>query len=262
MAQKKTGIVKASPAQSALARPMEAWEIEAAEQAKSEVAHETIGLPRINKDGHEIKIDGKTVEGNKLRLVIVDYIFTHTYFKNKYQEGVSASPDCYAYGTQDNGLVPHESSKDKQCATCDACPHFAFGSNPESPSGKGKRCPGGRKLAVIMPSGDTESLAAVEMRVLTVNGGSLQNWGRFVKAIPDVSPSGNVRTIITEVGTERKGQVYVWTFKAVDRLGSDLGPKVMDKKFQSRAREALLMPWPTIEEEEKPQAKRRAVKGQ
>lgn len=260
MSTKKPGNALAKKTATEIDRPMEDWEIEAAKEAKEEVAKEATGLPRITKKANQIMIDGNPVKDNKLRCVIVDFIFTHTFFKKKYVEGQSGSPDCYAYGTQDNGLIPYEGCRDRQAPTCDGCPHNAY---KTAENGKGKRCPGGRKLALVVPTEDQDSLSAAELRVLTANSGSLKNWAAFMRSVQDVTPSGNVRTIVTEISTEPKGQVFVYTFKAVERLDSTMGPKIMALK--ERARTALMQPWPDIGEEEEQQAqpaKRRAVKGQ
>jgi hypothetical protein len=241
-----------------LARPMEDWEIELQKEAKEALAKEAAGLPRVSKTANVIKIDGAPVKDGKLRCVIVDYIFTHTYFKEKYVEGKGGSPDCYAYGAQDNGLSPQEGCRAKQSAQCDGCPHNAY---KTSENGKGKACPGGRKLALVIPNEDPDSLAAAELRVLTANAGSLKNWGAYLRAIEDVSPSGAPISVVTEITTEPKGQVFVWNFKPVERLDSEQVKAIM--KLRQRARTALMQPWPDIGEEEKPQpAKRRGVKGQ
>lgn len=242
----------------AIAKPMEAWEIELQKEAKEALAKEASGLPRITKTANVIKIDKAPVKDNKLRVVIVDYIFTHTYFKEKYKEGKSGSPDCYAYGTQDNGLVPFEGCRDKQAPACDGCPHNAY---KTSETGRGKACPGGRKLAVVVPTDDPDSLAAAELRVLTANSGSLKNFAAYLRAVEDVSPSGSPITVLTEITTEPKGQVFVWNFKPVERLDGEQVQGLL--KLRERARTALTQPWPDITEEEKPQpAQRRKVKGQ
>lgn len=256
MANKKTEIVKAGGAK--LAKPMEQWEMDLANEAKAEVAKETTGMARISHKGGRLTIDGKQVDGNKLRVAIVDYIFTKTFFAEKYQEGKSDSPTCYAYGRQEDGTVPHPSSKEKQAETCDACPHNAYGT---ADFGRGKACPGGRRLAVIVPTGDEDSLAGAELRSITVPAGSLKNWGRFMNTVPEVTPTGNVRALLTEISTEPKGAVYALTFKPVERLAGEQVQAIM--ALRERAYQQLTQPWPTIsdeEQEKKPAKASRAKK--
>src|SRR6266536_1221072 len=86
---------------------MEPWEEEMQHQARSEAAKEITGMARIQHDNHGLKIDGQKVKDNKLPIIVIDYIFTKQYFKEKYVPGKAGTPDCYAYGATETELVPH-----------------------------------------------------------------------------------------------------------------------------------------------------------
>lgn len=257
MAPKKTNtalaVKKSTPTD--LAAPMEDWEIEAQKEAKAEMAKEVTGMARIQHDNHGLKIDGQKVKDNKLPVIVIDYIFTKQYFSKPFKPGEGGTPDCYAYGDVEAEMKPHPQAKDPQHDQCVGCPHNAFGTARQ---GRGKACSDVRKLAVIMQNDDPDSVAGAEVRALSIPPGSLKNWGKYLRTIPDITPTGNVRFVLTELGWEEGEPAYTLTFKAVDRLTKEMAQAV--KARRERARADLTQPWPTLgEEEEKPVKK---VKGQ
>lgn len=74
---------------------------------------------------------------------------TKLYYINGWEEGSTARPDCYS----SNGIVPDSDVITPQAHTCALCPHDAFGS---SPTGKGKACSDGKRLAIV-PLEDLEN---------------------------------------------------------------------------------------------------------
>jgi hypothetical protein len=93
--------------------------------------------------------------------------------------------------------------------------------------------------------------------------GSLKNWGNYLSAIPEVTPTGNVRFVITELSTApgERG-AHVLKFRATEKLDKEFCKEILAKKASVES--MLFAPWPQLgegeEREEKKPAKK--VKGQ
>ena len=242
MAKKNTAIQKVTPGS---ITPMEDWEVALAEQAKNEKSQETLGIPRITHDNGIIKIDSKPVADNKLSLAIVDFVFSKSYFKEKYVKGKAQVPVCYGYGRKEEEVLPHAAAPEKVCESCKGCEHNKFFT---AEIGKGKRCKDERKLLCVVATDDPESIQAAEMRTLSIPPGSLKNWGKYLAQISEVSPYG-VRGVMTEISTEPGASgAYAITFKPVDRLAKETVREVVSR---SKGADALLMTaWPKLEAQE------------
>jgi hypothetical protein len=241
----KTQIVK-KEAPAALA-PLEPWEMELAKEAKAEVAKEATGIPRISHKGGVLKIDGQAVAGNKLQVGIIDFVFAKAYYEGEFNDQVAQTPVCYAFAREEAGMVPHTEAPKKQNATCAGCPHNAFGT---AERGRGKRCKDERRLGVVVSVNDPDSVQEAEVRTISVPPGSLKNWAAYLRKIPDITPTGNVRAVLTEISTEPAGGAYALTFKPVAKLAGDTVKAIMAKKEQVGA--DLMLPYPNIEQPEQP----------
>lgn len=208
-------ITKSAPAPMAL----ESWEQELADEAKDEKSRESVGVPRITHRGGEFKIDNQTV-GRSIKLAIVDFKMEKCYFGSKFDPQKPATPDCYAFGTNEAELVAHEGAPNPQntvtvkdadgvsrsSSPCTGCKHNVFGT---AEIGRGKACKDYRRLLVISPvldkdgsvTLDENGVAKAEKRQLQVPPSSLKNWANYLSAIRDSTRTGNVREMIVQVET-------------------------------------------------------------
>lgn len=237
--------------------PMEPWELELAEKAKAARANEQTGVPRIEHNAQGFVIDGKRAPN--LRLIILGYAFSKSYFEGAYVRGQSDTPSCYAFAPPEVGekrMSPHEASRDKQHDQCTGCPHNRFGTALQ---GKGKRCNDTRRVLCIVETKDPDSIKTTEVRMLSVPKGSLRNWGNYMDAIKDLSATGSPSAVVTEAGVEPlDGGAYALTFKPIAKLTREQALPVM-ARFKAEESK-LYQPWPEIQkdEEAKPAAKRSA----
>ena len=236
-----------------LAKPAELapWELELAKEARDETAKESTGADRITHKSGVIKLDGKPVADNKLPMAIIDYGMAKAYYADDYEEGVAATPACYAFGRDEADMKPHELSPDKQASTCAECPHNKFGT---AERGRGKRCKDERRVMAFVGTSDLDSLQKAEMRMLAIPPGSLKNWAKYLRTVRDVTPTGNVRTVITELGTEPLKGAYALTFKATEKLDGAFVQGLLSRR--ATAEEQMFAPYPTIDVEERPRKKR------
>ena len=111
------------------------------------------------------------------------------WYLKKYDPNADAfqAPDCFS----NDGERPDPSSASKQCDTCAACPHNAFGSGTDQNGNatKGKACSDSKILAVFVPKHGVFSFK--------IPPASLKNFGEYVKMLSfKGAPIGRVLTLV------------------------------------------------------------------
>jgi hypothetical protein len=255
---KKTEAITKTQTTAALAK-LEDWEIEAQEAARNERSKEVLGIPRVTHKGSILKIDGVKVKDNVLRHAVVDYIFTKAYYPGEYDpNGTPQTPVCYSYGREEAGMTPHAESPDKQSETCAGCPHNKFGT---AEKGRGKRCKDERKVVAIVELKKPSDVAKAEIRQYNVPPGSLKNWGNYLSSLNEVTPTGDVRSVLTELGTQASDTgAYTLTFRAIERLDKEFHKALLARKPSLQAQ--LFAPWPQITGDAEEQKPAKKIKGQ
>jgi hypothetical protein len=130
--------------------------------AKDIASRLTIGGTFISLKSGIVAIGGKPVEGNKLKVIIVDNVHVNSYFDHPYDEDDKSPPNCFALGREEGELEAHVNSKadwqnrqDKldetgkkigEWSPCAGCKQNVMGSSDRS---KGKACQNTERLAVI-----------------------------------------------------------------------------------------------------------------
>jgi len=112
-----------------------------------------------------------------------------TWYLKKYDPNADAfqAPDCFS----NDGERPDPASPSKQCETCAACPHNAFGSGTDQNGNatKGKACSDSKILAVFVPNFGVHSFK--------LPPASLKNFGLYVKQLSvNGIPLGTVKTLV------------------------------------------------------------------
>ena len=117
-----------------------------------------VALPSIGLNGTRFKIerpdqDAYQFPNTSINVVMLgawDGVRKQFYIK-KYDPTATevGAPDC----SSDDGVTPLASSRAKQCDTCAACPHNAFGTAiaADGSAGKGKRCVDKKRLILFSP---------------------------------------------------------------------------------------------------------------
>jgi hypothetical protein len=257
----KAKIIPMDSQTTALSRPLEDWEIKMREKAQAKAANLATGMPRIEHKSATLYIDGKKVEGNKLTVAIVDYVFTKSYFKEAYTQGKGGTPDCYASKEDsDKGMIPPADVRDRQNPQCDGCPHNAFGT---ADVGRGKRCSDVIKVGCIVEVTDEESIQKAEVRSLSVPPGSIKLFKQHIKKVEDIAPT--ISHVLTEITAEPNdnGAAYSILFKPTAFLAPEMVQAINAK--QERVVADLMQPWPDIaapDEDEPKKKPKKKIKGQ
>lgn len=107
---------------------------------------------RVTQDKKFELPDGSTTES--LEASILDFVYFNEYFLELFNRKEVKPPACYALSDTDAGLKPSDKSPLKQSEFCGSCQQNQFGS---SPTGGGKACKNGVRLALLPPDADLES---------------------------------------------------------------------------------------------------------
>lgn len=245
----KKALVKQTPGE------MEPWEKGLAEDATKEVADTATGMARISHKGGRLSVDGQMVEGNKLPLAVISFRASKAYYEGDFDPDTPATPVCYAFSNDGSstGMIPHDAAPKKQSDSCDTCEHNQFGT---AERGRGKRCKDEIRAGVIVETTDPDTIQAAEVRQITIPPGSLKNWGKYLQGLKDVTASGNVRTVLTEVSTQPFGGAYALTFKATHKLAREQVESLLTRK--GTVHDMLGQPYPVISAEDAEDRKKAA----
>ena len=143
---------------------------------------------------------GQPIKDNKLDVIILATIHENNYFEGKFDPRNPRNPICFSFGKPESDgskppMVPpiEVVAPNRQADRCDNCDWSKWNSDPESVSGKGKRCKELYKLGLIPVSSDTD-----EMAILRIPVTSRKNYEVYVNTLSAATarpPWGVVTTV-------------------------------------------------------------------
>lgn len=172
----------------------------------------------ISLKGGVMSYNDAPVDDNELDVIIPSFVLENQYYVGKYNPKVQQAPVCYAFGTDEDEMVPHEKSPDPQADRCSECPHNEWGSDPEG--GRGKACKNVARLAILpadcLEEG-AEGVRSAQEAFVKVPVTSMKNWAGHVKKLDasNLPPLAFVTTM--SLVPDAKSQFQL-TFHAKDRI--------------------------------------------
>lgn len=167
--------------------------------------HNTISSP----DRGFLKTRGKTFtfpDGHtedEFDAIVVDYVSTNNYYKDKYDPNNIVPPICFAIGENPHTLVPSENSPERQAESCSVCPLNQWGSD-----GKGKACKNGRLLAILSPDA-TQNTDPVFLRIPRT---SLKNFDGYVSKLATVLKKPPIG-VVTRIKVDKEADYLTIDFE-------------------------------------------------
>lgn len=234
-AKKGTSIVKWDEALAARAK-----------MSQSVASNLGTGSNFVSFQGGIMKYKGNPVEGNSMQVVVPSFILENAYYVGKYDPNNPASPVCYAFGTDQKEMEPHEKSTQPQAEKCKGCPQNEWNT---SDTGRGKACKNIVRLGLIPADALENGAQGVKdaeeaiAKLPVTSGGA---WGGYVSSLEAAKlPPLAFVTEMSET-PDAKNQFAV-NFKAVEQIddGEIIGAlleraEIMDK--------TLAAPYPDTEE--------------
>lgn len=248
----------------AVALPAE-WQNELAKDAKDASALEQPEIQSFSTKGGILSYNNVPMPDNKMEVIILSAAFVNALFINKFDPNKIVSPLCFAMNDTGEEMAPHENSFKPQNEECLGCEHAEWGSDENSPSGRGKACKETRRLAVIPANAMEEGLDKASIAILSVPVTSTAAWGNYVHTLA-ATAKRPPWSVITEIAIkpDPKKQ-FVVQFSAVGAINdSDVLEQL--KGLREKAKKAALTPFGMMteeqfkeitEEKEKPQKKRK-----
>lgn len=169
------------------------WEQEMAKEAAvvAKAFRPTVG--QISTKSGILSYMDQPIPGNKLNCIVLAAIFENNYFEGKYDPKNPRNPICYAFGKVDGTgeapfMAPPEyvTEPHRKAADCEVCTWSKWGSDPESPSGKGKRCKEIYKLALVPAVTADTDVSKTEIAILRVPVTSRKNFELYVNEAASV----------------------------------------------------------------------------
>lgn len=160
---------------------------------------------------------GKAIP-NQLDVIIVDWLAepSRKFYAAAYDKDAKATlPDCWS----NDGATPEAGAKNKQAASCAACPKNVKGSGS---NGKGKACRYERRLAVLAagdPSGDVYQIAIPGASLFSDNDGNVYGFEGYKKFL--LANGEALDTVVTRIIYDEEADTAKVGFKAVRHLTSD-----------------------------------------
>lgn len=135
-------------------------------------------------------------DSNALDVIIIASTHANLFYTQKYDPDNPVNPDCYAYGDDEDDMVPAAKAAHPQAERCSECKWNQWGSDPAG--GRGKACKNSRVLGLV-PAGTTvEDLPTAEIATFKLPVTSVKNWGQYVNKLDTLfqrPPLGLITTI-------------------------------------------------------------------
>jgi len=248
----------------AVALPAE-WQQELAQEAKDASMLEQPEIQSFSTRAGVLSYNSNPMPDNQVDVIVLSAVFVNALFISKFDPNNIVPPLCFAMSDTGEEMQPHENSFKMQHEECAGCPHAEWGSDENSPSGRGKACKETRRLAVIPASALTEGLDKAQIAIFSVPVTSTGAWGNYVHTLAATAkrPPWSVVTRI-KLKPDPKKQ-FVVMFEVVDAI-NDMEVLEALKGIREKAKQAAMIPFSAMteeqfkaitEEKEKPAKKRK-----
>lgn len=216
-----------------------------------------------------LSFDGSPMPGNRMAVVVIADTMENSYYDEDFQEGVPASPKCFAFAKHEEALEPHTAVDndpyfERQHDVCSGCPRNEWGS---ARKGRGKACANVMRLAMI-PAGtfsekgtgrskalefdglidDDTHYAKADVAFMKLPVMSVKNYAGWVKTVAaDLKrpPHGVFAEIWVEPDPRSQFKVM---FEVIDKVPNELLNTIMARHKKEQA--AIDFPYqPPMEQE-------------
>jgi hypothetical protein len=231
------------------------WQTELAQQAREDTAQETTTLQSFSMRAGVLSYNGQPMPDNKMRVVVVASAFEKAMFINKFDPGNIVPPLCFALSANGEDMQAHDNSfkkqgdPDREGHFCEGCPQLEWGSDANSPSGRGKMCKEVRRLGLLPEDALRHGVEKSQPALLRVPVTSVANWSSYVHLL-SATMKRPTWSVITEVRVvpDPKKQFQV-LFEAVAPI-NDNALLTAIQSIRERTQKAVMTPYATMTEEQ------------
>lgn len=185
------------------------WKKELAEAARQEGDRTPAGSGNkisLRKNG-QFRHQGADI-GEEITVVVLDHVFTNTYYDRDFDEDNPSPPACYAVSVSGKDMAPVEASPGRQHPICEGCWANEWKSDKR---GRARACKNRHVLAVVMADALDEDKPEVSFVVVPVTSGAA--WRKYVKSLTGSEmPSWAVITRMT-MDPDAENQTLVFSLE-------------------------------------------------
>jgi len=158
------------------------WEDQLAQFAVEAAEEEALGGTFLSTKNGRLNINGNLVAKNALDVIIIASVMENAFYPGKFDPNNPAPPTCYAFGDDEDTMVPHKDVKNPVNATCAGCPNNEWDSGTD---GKGKACKNVRRLALLPADcvNTPSKMLGAEQIYLKIPVTSVKDWGKYVHGV-------------------------------------------------------------------------------
>lgn len=237
------------------------WDEEFAGLAKASTAGMDLPTAKwISIKSGRLKFQGAEVPGNEIQAVILGWVHENQYYTEDYSSDAAQVPSCYAFGTDQDDMQPHEKVSEPQNDSCATCPLNEWGSDPNG--GAGKACKNVLRLALIAES-DLEDLSSAEIVYMKVPVMSTKNFMVYAKKKVADTMKRPYWAVVTTIRVEPDDRSQFKVLFDMESLIEDSDLFSPLKELWEKTMDSIDFPYPeNIEREQKPKRGKPAPKGQ
>ena len=239
----------------------EDWQTALADEAKDDTAVEQTDMQAFSLRAGVLSYNDQPMPNNTMRCIVVASAFEKAMFISKFDPNNITPPLCFALAPDGDKMVPHENSyvkqgpndtddKGKEIAgteKCTGCAQLEWGSDPNSPSGRGKMCKETRRLGIIPEDALTDGVAKSRAAMLRIPVTSVANWSSYVHLVA-ATLKRPVWSVVTEIKVEPdpKKQFQV-LFSVVDKV-QDTNILAELQPMRERVQKSVMNPYALMTE--------------
>jgi len=236
----------------------EDWQVALAADAKNETALEVSEAQAFSLRAGILSYNDQPMPNNEMDVIVVASAFEKAMFISKFDPTNIQPPLCFALSPDGDGMSPHENSYKPQgghddagngTGMCQGCPQLDWGSDPNSPSGRGKMCKETRRLGVVPLDALADGVEKAVSAMLRIPVTSVVNWSAYVHLLAATSkrPPWSVVTRIKVVPDPKK-QFQV-TFSVVAPV-NDTHQLAAIQEMRGRVQKSIMNPYALMTEEQ------------
>jgi hypothetical protein len=232
------------------------WDEELARQADigAKMEENSLGLGNsISLRGGIMKYKDAPIPGNKMNVIILDWAFVNTWYKDDFDPDTPVNPDCFALGKVEDQMAAHELSENKQQMDADGdpadkCAGCWANQWASAEKGRGKACKNKRRFIMITEDALETGISDAQAATMQLPVTSVKGWAGYVTSIKDTIRRPPI-AVITEISVvpDAKSQFAV-QFRLKDKVDNEHLDELMAKA--KAVQKQLMQPYTPMPEEQ------------
>jgi hypothetical protein len=230
------------PAETTTGTAVSTWEDEMAREAAvaAKMEQNAGGGQFFSIKGGILSFADAQIPNNQMAVIILDSMLENVFYTEDYDPENPAGPTCFAFGRDEQEMVPHEvvfANGTQQSEKCQTCQWNQWGT---ADKGKGKACKNGRRIALLGAGTlDANGAFTLDEKLESYKSGivgflrvpvtSVKGYAVYVKQVANVikrPPYGVITKV--RVMPDPKTQLRV-TFEMLGKVPDNLMPAVMER---------------------------------